>query len=259
MMGRTLYLGLPLSDPSSPDYKPGTGWPTELDEAMQIIDDFASSTGSPGSFTSPVTISPPSGVPLSITAPGASTGIEITAITGIEVSCSGADGRKNIEAFDADTTLTDSSGSANSTTCAALGAHLAGSDVTGDLAIGLSIQAENSGASGEAAEVTGLRIVPCSSSVAAALLQTGIHIQDQATNEQAATNAALLIDDQTAGATVYAIKTGAGPISFGDKIGFFGAAPLSKPTVTGSKGGNAALASLLTALAAYGLITDSST
>jgi hypothetical protein len=32
----------------------------------------------------------------------------------------------------------------------------------------------------------------------------------------------------------------------------------SKPTVTGSRGGNAALASLLTALATYGLITDSS-
>jgi hypothetical protein len=35
--------------------------------------------------------------------------------------------------------------------------------------------------------------------------------------------------------------------------------PSSKPTVTGSKGGNAALASLLTALASYGLITDSTT
>ncbi len=34
--------------------------------------------------------------------------------------------------------------------------------------------------------------------------------------------------------------------------------PASKPVVTGSRGGNAALASLLTALASYGLITDSS-
>lgn len=41
-------------------------------------------------------------------------------------------------------------------------------------------------------------------------------------------------------------------------IGFFGATPASKPTVTGAKGGNAALASLLTALATLGLITDSS-
>lgn len=41
-------------------------------------------------------------------------------------------------------------------------------------------------------------------------------------------------------------------------IGFFGGAVAAKQTVTGSKGGNAALASLLTALANYGLITDSS-
>ena len=33
----------------------------------------------------------------------------------------------------------------------------------------------------------------------------------------------------------------------------------AKQTVTGSKGGNAALASLMTALAAYGLVTDTTT
>ena len=42
-------------------------------------------------------------------------------------------------------------------------------------------------------------------------------------------------------------------------LSFYGAAPAAKPTVTGSKGGNAALASLLTALATLGLITDSTT
>ena len=42
--------------------------------------------------------------------------------------------------------------------------------------------------------------------------------------------------------------------------GFFGSTPpAAKPTVTGSRGANAALASLLTALASYGLITDSTT
>lgn len=41
-------------------------------------------------------------------------------------------------------------------------------------------------------------------------------------------------------------------------IGFFNTAPAAKPTVTGSRGGNAALASLLTALAGLGLLTDSS-
>ena len=42
-------------------------------------------------------------------------------------------------------------------------------------------------------------------------------------------------------------------------FGFNGAAAVAQPTVTGSRGGNAALASLISALAAYGLITDSST
>lgn len=41
-------------------------------------------------------------------------------------------------------------------------------------------------------------------------------------------------------------------------VGFLGTAPVAKQTVTGSRGGNAALASLLTALATFGLITDSS-
>lgn len=41
-------------------------------------------------------------------------------------------------------------------------------------------------------------------------------------------------------------------------LGFYGGAGGAKPTVTGSRGGNAALASLLTALAGLGLLTDSS-
>jgi len=52
------------------------------------------------------------------------------------------------------------------------------------------------------------------------------------------------------------------PISIGvsiDTLGFFGGGPAAIQDVTGSKGGNAALASLIAALAAYGLITDSTT
>jgi hypothetical protein len=45
----------------------------------------------------------------------------------------------------------------------------------------------------------------------------------------------------------------------GTGFGFNGTAAIVKPTVTGSKGSNTALASLLTALSAYGLVTDSST
>ena len=47
------------------------------------------------------------------------------------------------------------------------------------------------------------------------------------------------------------------PVQLGGSVGFQGNSPIAKPTVTGSKGANAALTSLLTALASYGLITDS--
>ena len=53
---------------------------------------------------------------------------------------------------------------------------------------------------------------------------------------------------------------GSGGLQFGTmSLGFQGATPVAKPTVTGSRGGNAALASLLTALASMGLVIDSST
>ena len=50
-----------------------------------------------------------------------------------------------------------------------------------------------------------------------------------------------------------------GEAAFGGDVGFFGTHPVGKQTVTGSKGGNAALANLLTVLASFGLIIDSST
>lgn len=43
----------------------------------------------------------------------------------------------------------------------------------------------------------------------------------------------------------------------GTGLGFYGATPVAKPTVTGSKGANAALTSLMTALSSLGLCTDS--
>lgn len=73
----------------------------------------------------------------------------------------------------------------------------------------------------------------------------------------------------TAGRLNYFVSSGGGHyfrVAGADRLGitatgmgFNGTAPVAKPTVTGAKGGNAALASLLTALASYGLITDSST
>lgn len=40
------------------------------------------------------------------------------------------------------------------------------------------------------------------------------------------------------------------------KVGFHGASPIAKPTVTGAKGGNAALTDLIAKLVSYGIITD---
>ncbi|HXJ47815.1 MAG TPA: hypothetical protein VNF91_01485 [Candidatus Acidoferrum sp.] len=66
-----------------------------------------------------------------------------------------------------------------------------------------------------------------------------------------------------ASATLYrsaaaTIKTDAA-LAVAGNLGVNGTAPVAKPTVTGAKGSNAALGSLLTALASYGLITDSTT
>lgn len=55
---------------------------------------------------------------------------------------------------------------------------------------------------------------------------------------------------------------GAAPLispAFTTSVGFNGSTAITKPTITGSRGANAALANLLTQLANYGLITDSTT
>lgn len=58
--------------------------------------------------------------------------------------------------------------------------------------------------------------------------------------------------------TLLVVDAGNDEIKFtAAKFGAFGATPVAKPTVTGSRGGNAALASLLTALQNLGLIVDS--
>jgi hypothetical protein len=62
----------------------------------------------------------------------------------------------------------------------------------------------------------------------------------------------LLVSDASASReAMRAEADGANPM-----LGFYGASAITKPNVTGSRGGNAALASLLTQLANLGLITD---
>lgn len=78
----------------------------------------------------------------------------------------------------------------------------------------------------------------------------------------AGSDLSLLARDDTGGAvaTVFTITRSTGAFGFSNvPIGFFGAAPSAKAAITGSRGGNAALASLLTQLATKGLITDSTT
>ena len=53
--------------------------------------------------------------------------------------------------------------------------------------------------------------------------------------------------------------TSTGVMLQGTALGFYGTIPISQPTVSGSKGGNAALTSLLVALATLGLVVDTTT
>jgi hypothetical protein len=63
----------------------------------------------------------------------------------------------------------------------------------------------------------------------------------------------------TLGAGVSAKNVRVGTDGTNALLGFFGATPVAKPAVSGSRGGNAAVASLLAGLAALGAITDSTT
>lgn len=70
-------------------------------------------------------------------------------------------------------------------------------------------------------------------------------------------NAQIILGGGIAGTAI--TIDGSQNVKVSGNIGFNGTAAIAKPSVTGSRGGNAALASFLTALANYGLITDSTT
>ena len=93
--------------------------------------------------------------------------------------------------------------------------------------------------------------------VDAGSLVTLINSKNITANSLAASTTTTLTDasgsTQILGLTVY------GGAGFQGNTGFNSTTPISKPTVSGSKGGNAALASLMTALANYGLVTDTTT
>lgn len=70
--------------------------------------------------------------------------------------------------------------------------------------------------------------------------------------ESAVTNSFLRVSGNGTGGLILGESSG------NNRVSFYGATPVVKPTVTGSRGANAALQSLLSALATLGLITDSS-
>jgi hypothetical protein len=85
-------------------------------------------------------------------------------------------------------------------------------------------------------------------------------INDPGTGVTPATNASLRLRGTGTGDASLQAPNGTRRVSAdATGLGFYGTAPIAKPTITGSRGGNAALASLLTQLAALGLVTDETT
>lgn len=90
-------------------------------------------------------------------------------------------------------------------------------------------------------------IVHSNSGDGALILEIREQLTNAATDITALQNGTGVVDDFTI----------PGDLRVNGTVGFYDTAPVAKPTVTGSRGSNAALASLLTALASQGLITDS--
>lgn len=85
--------------------------------------------------------------------------------------------------------------------------------------------------------------------------QLGVRYDVNNHMEYQVSSAGVVVWNSTAGGV-----SGAGDLKINfDAIGFYNTAPATKQAITGTRDSNAALASLLTALATLGLITDSST
>jgi len=73
-------------------------------------------------------------------------------------------------------------------------------------------------------------------------------------------NALLVTPGSTTSTAIRIAASGSAGITFSGNLGFFASAsPAAQQTVSGAKGGNTALGSLIAALAAYGLIIDTTT
>jgi hypothetical protein len=127
---------------------------------------------------------------------------------------------------------------------------------TGKVGVGTPLTATlGAGASYMPLSVKGSHLFTGQSSVQerpVALIAPSFTVSTDATRES---RLALSVYDATASREFLRGETASGAA----RIGFLGAAAVARQTVTGSRGGNAALASALTALANLGLVSDSST
>jgi hypothetical protein len=121
-----------------------------------------------------------------------------------------------------------------------------------------------------AARATALGVIPNGTSIVSQL-----YLYDNANPDAAGhltMRAAGIIDTNKIGAGVapnlvlraggnnaITMAAASGNVTINGSIGFYNTSPGAKPTVTGSRSANAALASLLTGLATLGLLTDSTT
>lgn len=130
---------------------------------------------------------------------------------------------------------------------------------------GLTIDASGT-ISIDSATTNGLNAAANFTHVGNVTTSTSLTLQVDNSNAGGLANSTLVLNAINSGTNAtsrIAIGSNAGAGARTDRIGFFGATGVGPAsgttTVTGSRGGNAALASLLTVLANYGLIVNSST
>lgn len=118
--------------------------------------------------------------------------------------------------------LTDSAGVGHPCIGMISSPDLDGSNIAGDSAFAIQVNTAVQTGIGHPAEMTSILCqAPNGTSGNNPVAKTGIHLEDHNSFSgytASGVNAAILIDDQTAGANVYAIKTGLGPVKLGDVL-----------------------------------------
>lgn len=122
-------------------------------------------------------------------------------------------------------TETDGTGAAITNITTQMIGSLQGTNVGGDSVVLIQTIMSNTASGGSPEELTDIKISGGTQSAASIPVSiTGITIGDKNSGSHPASgvNAAILIQNQTAGANVYAIKTGTGPVDFGGTVNSVG-------------------------------------